>query len=462
MTTKVSICRRWTEPIPIGRDGRPIPKNLWPRRRKHVWVVRWFVPGPDGKIVRPSRVFQTREEAEKFRTEQTAAFDRLPQACRKPANVTVGQFAVEFVQLATGPRGQRLKPSSLERARCCLNRLAAFVGDGVLLTDITSSHAVRFLAAVRDGQTAAGIRKKLAPASNNAIKRTLKAAFSVAVSPLGYIRENPFKNIKPDRLADVPIRYVTAEEFAALTATCQELPESQRLWWESFLAICYTAGLRYGEVLHLTWADVDFDGNHIRVSAKKETPATLAWTPKDYETRLLPVPAAVTDLLAKLQATSIEGHAYVFISPERLNLIKVAQAALRWREGKAVINNFGRGFRLLVKQAARNCTTLVDVSGKPTLSVHDLRRSAITNWSRAANMQTVMRLAGHSNVETTQRYYAAATQDQLDKVRAASEAAISVAQSRQTDPKLTPKAKSGLEKGRRSGTKSLSNKMLRP
>lgn len=77
-------------------------------------------------------------------------------------------------------------------------------------------------------------------------------------------------------------------------------------------------------------------------------------------------------------------------------------------------------------------------------------------------MQTVRRVAGHSNVETAQRYFAAATRDQMDNVRAAGEAAISVDKATQTDPRATLKAKFWLEKGRRSGTNFLSAKMLRP
>jgi hypothetical protein len=69
------------------------------------------------------------------------------------------------------------------------------------------------------------------------------------------------------------------------------------------------------------------------------------------------------------------------------------------------------------------------------MSIQDLRRSAITNWSKIVNMQTVIRMAGRSNIETTQRYYAAATSDQLTLVRRASETALCVCQTRQSDPK---------------------------
>ena len=55
MTTKVSMARRWTEPAPEG-----VPKAQWPRRRAHVWLVRWFEA--DGG--RRSRQFSGKAEAE--------------------------------------------------------------------------------------------------------------------------------------------------------------------------------------------------------------------------------------------------------------------------------------------------------------------------------------------------------------------------------------------------------------
>jgi integrase len=195
------------------------------------------------------------------------------------------------------------------------------------------------------------------------------------------------------------------------------------------------------EALHLTWADVDFDRDTIQVSPKTEGMTTFAWTPKDFETRQVPVPGETTALLAKLQNSAPEGHAYVFLPADRFLLIKEARTRGLWREQQTVLNNFQRSFRRLVLRAAQKAPTLKDEEGNPTISMHDLRRSAITNWSRKANMQTVMRMAGHSNIETTRRYYAATTEDQIALVREASAAAIRGAGLKQTDPKLTPKAK---------------------
>lgn len=45
--------------------------------------------------------------------------------------------------------------------------------------------------------------------------------------------------------------------------------------------------------------------------------------------------------------------------------------------------------------------------------------------TKVANIQTVSRLAGHSDVATTMKFYAAVTDDQIDAIRAANEQGMS-------------------------------------
>ncbi len=247
-------------------------------------------------------------------------------------------------------------------------------------------------------------------------------------------------------MVDTPIRYVTQEEFGALLSACNELLPDRALWWRAFLTCCYTAGLRYSEAVHLTWGDLDFGDDTIRVSPKSDSKDTIAWTPKDYETRTIPVPARTMAMLVAMQQSAPHGHAYIFLDKDRLAAVKRDQEAGEWRDDRAVLNNFQWSFRQLVKAAARIAPSLAtwgrDKNGEPrsdktTISLHDFRRSAITNWSKEANIQTVMAMAGHSNIETTRRYYAVATEDQMERVRHASEAALTKAVWGVSDARMT-------------------------
>src|SRR5215468_6217079 len=99
MKGRVSIARRWLEPVPIGQTGDPIPKNLWPKRRTHSWIVRWFAPDAAGKRVRRSENCSTKDEAERRQAELQDKFNKDEGARRIPKKITLGAFADEFCSL---------------------------------------------------------------------------------------------------------------------------------------------------------------------------------------------------------------------------------------------------------------------------------------------------------------------------------------------------------------------------
>jgi len=52
-------------------------------------------------------------------------------------------------------------------------------------------------------------------------------------------------------------------------------------------------------------------------------------------------------------------------------------------------------------------------AGVPKSSIHDLRRSAITNWAQHLPIQLVQQFAGHSNITTTRQYYLSIQRDSM-------------------------------------------------
>lgn len=63
-------------------------------------------------------------------------------------------------------------------------------------------------------------------------------------------------------------------------------------------------------------------------------------------------------------------------------------------------------------------------------TLHDLRRSAITNWALKVPIQALQTLAGHSSITTTRKYYLAIRSEDFD---AASEWLNSVLASKSDD-----------------------------
>ena len=65
-------------------------------------------------------------------------------------------------------------------------------------------------------------------------------------------------------------------------------------WWRVFVHLAYATGFRKGELLNLTWDNVDLDAGEVRVEPKTagafkvagESFPILAWTAKNYDNRI--------------------------------------------------------------------------------------------------------------------------------------------------------------------------------
>ncbi len=85
----------------------------------------------------------------------------------------------------------------------------------------------------------------------------------------------------------------------------------------------------------------------------------------------------------------------------------------RWRAGQDLLNNLLRRFKTICRRASSRPYTL-----------HDLRRTCITNWAGQLPIHVVQQLAGHSDMRTTQRYYLSVQPQDLDKARAIQESLL--------------------------------------
>ena len=367
---KVGIYRKWLEPVP-KRNGNPIPKSEWPKKRRYCWIVRWC----GTNLKKYGKLFKTRKEAEKY------ALDLQKQVNLgkgdKPQQVTLQQFRLEHEQIMKG----QVAYGTIQEHMRALKFFENYIGGSIVLSKIQPRNAEAFIA----DRLASGC----CPSTVNKDIGTLRRIFNLAIEPRGYLPEgkNPFAKIKKRKTTENEIRYVEIEEYRSLANEAD-------LWWKTLISIAYGGGLRRNEILHLTWTNVDFENQQIHVSPKKETAQTIEWEPKDHEKRVVPMANETAQLLANLQAQAKEGFSYIFISPKRLEKIRERQKVGNWTSRSDVINNLGRDFGVIRRQA-----------GIAECSLHDLRRSAITNWAGQLPIQVVQQLAGHSDISTTRKYY---------------------------------------------------------
>lgn len=368
---KVGIYRRWLEPVPV-ENGKPIPKSEWPAKRRHTWTVRWF--GTTGK--RYSKDFETKKLAERYARDLDGKIKVAKQD--RPSRITLAEFIDEHLHVM---RGQVAYATLLDQKRA-LTFFEKFIGGSVMLQEIQPRHAEGFIAErLASDLTVGTVNKDI---------RTLRRIFNLAIDPRGYLEQgmNPFGRIRQRKKASKGLRYVSAGEYRVLLAA------TPGAWWRALLSVAYGSGLRRGEILNLTWADIDFENQRIHVQTKPSSHHLVEWEPKDHENRVVPMSAEATQLLADIQAESEEGFPYVFISPERFRQIKRRENAGRWNARSDTVNNLGRDFDVIRRR-----------SGIAPCTLHDLRRSAITNWAQRLPIQVVQQLAGHSNISTTRKYY---------------------------------------------------------
>jgi len=181
-------------------------------------------------------------------------------------------------------------------------------------------------------------------------------------------------------------------------------------WWKAFITVAVTSGARKEEILNLTWRDIGFDDRTIRITAKtaeefkgpggKEY-ETIAWAPKTYAARGVPVPDKTIALIRGLKDES-DGSPYAFISLDRLALINAKTAAGTRRARAETCNNVLRDFRALQREAAVRLGVKDWIIG----NVHDIRRTYGT-WMANAGipMHTLCRWMGHSDIKVTQQFY---------------------------------------------------------
>ena len=402
---KVGIYRKWLGPVPQDSHGLPLPRSVWPRKRRYRWVVRWY--GTTGR--RYGKVFAAKHEAERFAAELHLRV--TSGRADRPRPITLAQFRREH---AVVMRGQ-VAPTTLTSQLRALRFFEKFMGGSFAVSKLKPWHAEAFVAErLSTVPSVATVNKDI---------RTLRGIFNRAIEPRHYLNEggNPFAKIKERQTTANEIRYVRAAEYKALLA------EARTDWWRAFLTLAYGSGLRRNEILHLTWADVDFALQRVRVCAKKGTGRTLAWEPKNHRSRVVPMASSSCQCLANLQAEAGKTHPYVFIRPQRLSRIQGRIAAGQWRDGAEVINNLSRDFELICHRAnVADCTP------------HDLRRSAITNWARRLPIQVVQTLAGHASITTTRRYYLAVRPEDL-RVAGDLVDELTASGDGQTDTILTPR-----------------------
>lgn len=402
--TKVALCKMRS----------PTKRN--PKRR--VYILRWYdsqgrrcgrTVGQVGKL--------DKRQAEHLRRQLQGEFDLGTTPIDRPTRLTLAAFLQrdrEAVSVDVSARTIRELEDAADHA---IRALGADL-DVHKIDHAAIGRLKRYLS--ETVRTRKG--NPLAPATVGKVIRKLQSAFTRGTKR-GDLRSNPFAGVTVPKVQANRIRTYRPEEVEAMLAVTPDL------WWEAFIGLAYTSGLRRGELLNLQWADVDLDRATVSVSPKRAGSFTvdgvdypiLEWSAKAYHSRTVPIPAQTVTVLGRLKVKADESP-YVFLSLDRLARIRqYVDEHGRLSAAYTPRNNLRRTFTAIQVAAADRLSEGLD---KPwaweTRTIHDLRRSYGTLMAeRRLPIHQVRRLLGHSSIRTTEGYYLALGTDLSDEVRQA-------------------------------------------
>jgi integrase len=303
-------------------------------------------------------------------------------------------------------RGQ-LRQSSLMDADIAVRQLIAVIGD-IDCQKVSHKHGEQFIQSGLDGGNAlATVNKKV---------RTLKRVFELAVFR-GFLEANPFRHLRGGRVSQQEIHIYTEDECHRLLRAARELDDPEGVNWELLIALALSTAMRRGELFNLVWRDIDFEQQIVKVSPKQDTDKTWVWFVKDAERRILPLTDDVLNIFLQHHEKQPEGSVYVLVPACRYEHIQQRRKEGKWNEqdGRIPINNFTRRFSRILERASIDSGTF-----------HDIRRTCLSRWlENGLSEYDVMKLAGHSEFSTTQRFYLAVRTDLVDSARVASQARMS-------------------------------------
>ena len=229
--------------------------------------------------------------------------------------------------------------------------------------------------------------------------RTIRNRFDHVLSFLAYcgIEKKSIAPQRPKYEKKIPQAY-THEELRDLFSAIKD----EKLYNTFQILLC--AGLREQEAMYLSWSDLDLERGIVKVRSKPH----YGFAIKDKEERDVPIPESLTARLREYRESHPTEKLLTGTKTDHPNHKLL-------RTLKRTVHNAGIGCG-----HCEGCMgPLHECHG---WFLHRFRATAITTWHRAGmDMRTIMRLSGHSDLETIMRYLAPRRveelRDQVDMIQ---------------------------------------------
>lgn len=262
---------------------------------------------------------------------------------------TLSQLVDRYIEevLPTKPKSERKQKAQLE---WWSNEIGVYT-----LADTTPA----VIAEARDR-----LQKGREPATVVRYLAALSHAFTVAVNEWGWLEDNPMRKVRKPKEPKGRVRFLSDDERQRLLAVCEE-SDCPQLYPVVVLAI--STGMRQGEILGLTWSQVDLSRGTI-----------LLEDTKNGERRVVPLVGRANELIATLGKIRRIDTDLVFHSSAKPSV----PVAIRKPWGQAV-----------------SAAQLED------FKFHDLRHTAASYLAmNGASQIEIAEILGHKTLQMVQRY----------------------------------------------------------
>lgn len=232
----------------------------------------------------------------------------------------------------------------------------------------------------KDGNMRNG--EKLSATSTNMMLSILNLAFEYACD-MEYVEENPCVRVRRTKPEAKKVEAFTVEEQRAIEIEISR-SDDRRLHG---IRLCLYTGIRIGELLGLTWDDIDLDRGVIKITKTvyREKGENGAWrlcvdTPKTKASdRIIPLPEYITNMLRQDYESAISPYVVENKKGERMSI---------------------RSYQYIFEK-------LTERAGVRKLNFHALRHTFATRAIECGmDIKTVADIMGHQNASITLNRYA--------------------------------------------------------
>ncbi|OLO35912.1 hypothetical protein BTR23_16340 [Alkalihalophilus pseudofirmus] len=217
------------------------------------------------------------------------------------------------------------------------------------------------------------------------------------------IKESPVKNVKKPKVVQRPSQVYDELQVNELMSALQKV----NIKWKLIVSIAVTTGMRRGEIVGLTWDDIDLEKGKFYVKNSltytKEDGHLLKETKTKNSVRTITLAPSVTSLLKKYKNIK---------NKEKLSLGE------KWEGGELfLVFSQWNGKPMHPSSVTTWWSRFLERNELPKITFHELRHTSATLMiNRGNHMKLISARLGHSNIGTTMDLYGHALESADEKI----------------------------------------------